>query len=429
MTPGRRILWGALAIAGIGAAALAVAWQPAIAPIAAPARAAFDQGSVERGARVVALGDCMVCHTAKGGATLAGGLPLLTPFGTLYTTNITPNVSTGSSNGIGDWSLAAFTRAVRKGVSRDGHLLYPAFPYIHYTRMSDQDIGDAYAFLMTRAPVDAPTPANDLIFPLTFRPMLAGWNLLYLRSGPMPQEPQKSTEWNRGRYLVEGLGHCASCHSGLNVIGGERTPPFGSGAVDGWHAPALTSLRQAAQPWTTQELARYLRDGWSTQHGAAAGPMQPVTHSLATVPEQDVTAMASYIMSLQRADKPAAPQPEVLLDNADLARLKLGGTLFAGACAGCHSASAPMMAAGQRPALALSSALTGDSPDNFIQTVLYGLALQHPPSSSYMPAFDVVLTDPQVANLAAYLRVESAQKLLWKDIDQRIARIRKEHQP
>ncbi|MET0319409.1 MAG: cytochrome c [Duganella sp.] len=425
-------IWtGALLLA---ACATAMAWmlEPAIAPIAPPAAGRFDPQAVARGARVAAQGDCMVCHTAQGGAPFAGGLPLRTPFGTIYTTNITPDPETG----IGNWPVAAFTRALRRGVARDGHLLYPAFPYIHYTRMSTQDIEDAYAYLMTRTPVVATPPPNQLIFPLGFRPLLAGWNLLYLRPGPVPADPARGALWNRGRYLVDGAGHCASCHSALGPIGGERSPAFGGGHIDGWDAPALTALLHAPRPWTEQQLALYLRHGWSAEHGAAAGPMAPVAHSLSQVPQEDTDAIAHYIMSLQDRRAPAAPSaPTDAADATDASRgsgsaaaISQGRQLFAGACAGCHGAAAPMMAAGGRPSLALSGAVTGARPDNLIQTVLNGLPWTHTGQSSYMPPFAGTLTDAQIASIAAYVRADIGKRPPWPDVGQRVTRIRKENQ-
>jgi mono/diheme cytochrome c family protein len=413
-------------IAGVlvAGSAAAAAWmiQPAIAPIQPPSPNDFTSDSIARGARVVAQGDCMVCHTAAGGAPYAGSLPLRTPFGTIYTTNITPDTATG----IGNWSLAAFTRALRHGVARDGHLLYPAFPYIHYTRMSSADISDAYAYLMTRTPVVSRAPDNDLLLPLRFRPMLAGWNLLYLRPGPLQDDPTQSQEWNRGRYLVDGAGHCASCHSTLDPIGGERSPAFSGGNIDGWDAPALTALLQTPKPWNRDQLAHYLRHGWSPEHGAAAGPMGPVAHSLSQVPEADTNAIATYIMSLQ---KPATnPAPAAASTSTDAARVQQGAILFAGACASCHGAAAPMMAAGGRPSLALSSAVTGDKPDNLIQIVLNGVPWAHPEPTSFMPPFSAVLTDTQIASIAAYVRADIGKRPAWSDVEQRATKIRKENQ-
>ena len=414
-------------VAGV-AGALAFAWQPAIAPVVPVAASAQEQGAVARGARIVALGDCMVCHTARGGTPFAGGLALRTPFGTLYTTNITPHVGQ-DGNGIGDWSLAAFVRALRHGVARDGHLLYPAFPYIHYTKMTDHDIADAYAFLMSREAVDAPPPANELLLPLRFRPLLAGWNLLYLRSGPAPDEAGEDAQWNRGRYLVNSLGHCASCHSSLNPIGGEGSPAFGGGNIDGWDAPALTTLLQRPTPWNEQQLALYLRHGYSPEHGAAGGPMAPVTHSLASVPQADVQAMAHYLMTLQ-SDAPAKPVPAaMILSEADTQRVKLGAVLFAGACASCHGTGPAGGLPSARSPLALATAVAGERPDNLIQVLLDGMPLEtgRPTgqASRYMPPFGSALSDAQIAALAAYLRVDIAKRPAWQDVEKRAAVLRK----
>ena len=370
---------------------------------------------------MVALGDCMVCHTARDGAPYAGGLGLKTPFGTIYSTNITPDPGTG----IGRWSLPAFTRALREGVSRDGHLLYPAFPYIHYTRMSDGDIALAYGYLMARTPVQVVQPENDLPLPLKLRPMLAFWNALYLRPGPAPVTAVPATPVERGRYLADTLGHCASCHSGLNLIGGERHPPFQGGRIDGWDAPALTALGQGANPWTQAQLVDYLRGGLALSHGAAKGPMRPVTERLASVPRDDVVAIASYLMSIQAPPTAAAavvsaPPQTALAGSA-------GARLFGAACAACHAPSAPMMVLAGRPGLARSSAVQGTGPGNFIQTVLGGIPVE-PGSPVYMPPFADTFTDQQIAALAEYVRA-AAHQPAWRDVADASARQRKDMQP
>jgi len=193
----------------IVAVACAIMWRPAIAPISPPASSSFDPQLRREGARVVALGDCVVCHTAKGGKPFAGGLPLVTPFGTIYATNITPDPATG----IGAWSIDAFKRALRHEVSRDGHILYPAFPYIHFTRMSDRDISAAYAYLMTRDAVEATTPDNKLIFPLNFRPLVAFCRCLKRSCAAFTRKardvmgitvlttPRRTPPWSRARFL------------------------------------------------------------------------------------------------------------------------------------------------------------------------------------------------------------------------------------
>jgi mono/diheme cytochrome c family protein len=416
------------AAAAAGAAMAAVLgglylWtRPAALPAAVPP-APPSAAVLAAGARVVALGDCMVCHTAKDGAAYAGGLGLRTPFGTIYSTNITPDPETG----IGSWSPAAFRRALREGVARDGHLLYPAFPYIHTTRMSDQDIDLAYRYLMSRTPVHAPARPNELPFPLRFRPMLAFWNALYLRPGGAGIPALQPSVAERGRYLVDSLGHCASCHSGLNPIGGERRPAFQGGSIDGWDAPALTALTAGATPWRHEELVDYLRGGLSAAHGAAKGPMRPVTERLAGVPREDVEAIASYLMAIQAAPAqprdgaPAGVQPAVV--RADEA----GARLFAGACAACHAAPAPMMRLAGRPGLARSSAVQGTSAANFVRTVLHGLPWEQG-SPVYMPPFADTLSDEQIAQLAAYVRSGIAGQPAWKDVAGTSAKARKENE-
>src|SRR6266850_8123081 len=204
----------ALAIGGVGAV-FAVAWRPAIAAIDPPAPQSFPPDLIKRGRELAAIGNCNDCHTVRGGRNFAGGLPVPTPFGTIFSANITPDAETG----IGRWSEAAFRRAMREGVDRRGRHLYPAFPYDHFTLVSDDDDKALYAFFMTREPVRAKAPANDLSFPLNFRPVIAAWQLLYFRPGPYRPDPAQSEAWNRGAYLVEGLAHCGACHTPRNAFG------------------------------------------------------------------------------------------------------------------------------------------------------------------------------------------------------------------
>lgn len=196
----RTLLVLLLALIVVAGAALAVIWRPAIAP-QAESSTAFAPEEVTRGAHLAAIGNCITCHTREGGAPFVGGKAIATPFGTIYSTNITPDRDTG----VGEWSLAAFTRAVRQGVSREGYHLYPAFPYDHMTKMHDDDIRAVYAFLMTRRPVAERTPSNDLPVPYNIRALVAGWKLLFLDRGVMQADASKDAEWNRGAYLVEGL--------------------------------------------------------------------------------------------------------------------------------------------------------------------------------------------------------------------------------
>ncbi|MBV6303755.1 cytochrome c [Candidimonas humi] len=416
---------GAVIVVGLVAAA-GYAWQPAIAPLARAPIPEANLTLVMHGAQVAELGDCMQCHTARNGKPYAGGLPLATPFGTIYSTNITPDVKTG----IGGWSREAFARAMRKGVSRDGHLLYPAFPYPHFTRMSDEDIDALYAYLMARTPVDAPARVNELSFPLNFRPLVAGWNLLFLDQGPLPQPAQpQSDAWLRGRYLVEGAGHCAACHTPMNALGAEKSSqPYAGGLVDGWDVPPLDALTSARKPWTEEQLVSYLRTGIASEHSASAGPMLPVTHHLSRVPESDIRAIASYLMSLQ---PPVAARPAAQAERApappDAQVLAAGAAIFNASCAGCHGAAAPMRTLGQRPALEWGSTLNSDRSRNAIQMVLRGNPWNGSSAAHYMPPFADVLTDRQIADVLSYVRFTYAQRPAWSDLPASVAAIRKEN--
>jgi mono/diheme cytochrome c family protein len=419
---GRRLLCSLPLLFAAAIFALAATWRPAMSPIDPPQATMFPIAQVERGAALAKLGDCAVCHTAAGGRPYAGQRPLATPFGTLYSDNITPDAATG----IGRWSLAAFTRAMRDGVDRDGTHLYPALPYEHFTHVSDEDLAALYAFLMTRRPVKAPAPDNQLIFPLGFRPLLAGWKMLFLHKGPTAPDPGQSAEWNRGAYLAEGLGHCAGCHSPRNFAGGEeRGRAYAGGVAEGWRAPPLDDSNPAARRWTADAMYMFLRTGISPDHGAAAGPMGPVVESLSTAPEADVRALATYFAS--RMAGRATKRAPTLLDRSDFAARAVpeGATLFAGACAGCHGAGAPMNVQG-RPSLGLSTDLRDPDPTSAIQAVLQGI---EPPVSDRgpkMPPFASSLTDEQVAATLAYSRARFTDRHAWPKLPKVVRKARKE---
>src|ERR1700730_6334889 len=202
----------AVLLIGGAVAAFEIAWRPAIAAIDQPAPQSFDAALVKRGRDLAAIGNCTTCHTVRGGKDFAGGLPV--PFGTIFSSNITPDPETG----IGRWPEAAFRRAMRSGVDRNGQHLYPTFPYDHFTNVSDEDDRALYAYLMTRQPVHAPARENQLAFPFDQRFVIAGWKLLFLRHGTYQPDPTRSAEWNRGAYLVEGLAHCGACHTPRNAL-------------------------------------------------------------------------------------------------------------------------------------------------------------------------------------------------------------------
>src|SRR5579864_2193109 len=317
-------------------AAFAVAWRPAIEPIGPPAAQSFDPGLVKRGRDLAAIGNCSDCHTTPGGKAFAGGLPVPTPFGAVYSSNITPDPETG----IGRWSEAAFQRAMRRGVDRGGHHLYPTFPYDHFTNVSDEDDRALYAFLMTRAAVRAPARANDLAFPFNQRFVVAGWKLLFLKGGAYKADSSQSAQWNRGAYLVEGLAHCGACHTPRNALGAERTnASFSGGDVDNWHAYAINAQSLSPLPWTTDALFHYLRYGWDSDHGVARGPMAEVTANLSSVPESDVRAVAVYMASVSGAPAQArasAAPPETRSPSASPGPGDTpGASIYQAACAAC----------------------------------------------------------------------------------------------
>src|SRR5206468_3024507 len=278
----------ALCAAAIGVGAAVLPWR-AIAPIARPDASVYSAATIARGQQLAALGDCAVCATSAKGLLNAGGKPLPTPFGTIYSTNITPDVETG----IGAWSYPAFERAMREGIHRDGRHLYPAFPYTHFAKTTDADLQALYAYLMAQAPVRADNPKNHLAFPFNLRPLMAGWNALFHQQSVFEADTTKSAIWNRGAYLVEALGHCGACHSPRNALGAEKANAYlAGGFAEGWEAPPLTSLSQAPIPWSEDELFTYLRKGESRFHGVAAGPMAPVVKNLTALPDSDIRAIA-----------------------------------------------------------------------------------------------------------------------------------------
>src|SRR5207253_5907086 len=384
---------------------------------------------IARGQQLAALGDCAVCHTGINGVLNAGGRPLETPFGTIYSTNITPDVETG----IGAWSYPAFERAMREGIHRDGRHLYPAFPYTHFAKTTDADLQALYAYLMAQPPVQAENQKTTLAPPFNWRPLMAGWNALFHQSSVFEADATKSAVWNRGAYLVEGLGHCGACHSPRNALGAEKAGAYLTGGfAEGWEAPSLTSLSRAPIPWSEDELYAYLRNGESRLHGVAAGPMAPVVKELAALPNQDIRAMAVYLASFNEnsmdraAQQALAARLESSTGTRTSAASSVGARLYQGACAVCHEVGgAPLF--GSRPSLALNSNLHSAVPDNLIQLILHGIAKPAATDLGYMPAFKDSLTDGQVAELAAYLRRQFApDKPAWTGIQATISRIRQE---
>ncbi|MFS2117579.1 c-type cytochrome, partial [Herbaspirillum frisingense] len=391
-----------------------------------PAANLYSAATIERGRRVALAGDCAVCHTAPGGVANAGGHALQTPFGTVYSTNITPDEKTG----IGNWSYAAFERAMREGIHRDGRHLYPAFPYTAFAKISEADMQSLYAYLMAQPAVSSTPPENDLRFPFNMRPLLAGWNLLFHKNEVFQPDPERSALWNRGAYLVEGAGHCTACHSPRNALGAEQggRQYLGGGTVDGWEAPALTALSKSPTPWTEDELFSYLRSGFSDRHGIAAGPMAPVVAELAQLPAGDVRAIAHYLASFQApATSTTTPAPITTTSLSESQKLSQanGKRLFQGACAACHIEGTGPTLFGVRPSLRVNTNLHSDTPDNLIHVILHGIREPANPALGYMPGFANSFSDAQVGDLLAYLRSEfAAGKPAWEGVPESIARSR-----
>ncbi|EGP08351.1 isoquinoline 1-oxidoreductase beta subunit [Bradyrhizobiaceae bacterium SG-6C] len=429
------------ALAGIAAACAAVVgvatavlpWR-SIPPIARPDASAYSAATIAKGQQLAALGNCAGCHTDIHGVINAGGRAIETPFGIIYSTNITPDPETG----IGAWSYPAFERAMREGIHRNGRHLYPAFPYNHFAQTTDADLQALYAYLIAQPAVRATNRETALAFPFNLRPLMAGWNALFHKPAVFRADAAQSETWNRGAYLVESLGHCGACHTPRNALGAERDARayLAGGVADGWEAPPLTSLSQAPIPWTEDELFAYLRTGASRFHGVAAGPMAPVVKELAAVPDSDIHAMAVYLASFNETKITPAAQDALAARLEDATRARrtpsaspVGARIYEGACAVCHQVGGPVLF-GTRPSLALNSNLHSAMPDNLIQVILHGI--EQPVSSDlgYMPAFRNSLSDGQVAELVSYLRQQFApDKAPWTDLAATVDRIRRSAGP
>jgi mono/diheme cytochrome c family protein len=407
---------------GGAAAAFAIAWRPAIAVIDPPKPQSFDANLVKRGRELAAIGNCADCHTLREGRSFAGGVPVPTPFGTIFSSNITPDPETG----IGRWSEAAFRRAMRSGVDRDGGHLYPTFPYDHFTNVSDEDDTALYAFLMTREPVRASARENRLAFPLDHRVLVAGWKLLFLHRGAYRPDSTKSGEWNRGAYLVEGLAHCGACHTPRNALGAERVnAAFAGGDVDNWQAYPINAQSPSPVPWDADALFIYLRDGSHPDHGTARGPMAQVVSNLSQVNASDVRAIAIYmadVFGAPTADRKrqgeaavaqakSAPPPVPQANSA-------GASIYAAACATCHESGRPPPYGGVN--LGLSTAIASPDPRNLANIVLSGVRPVEGERSPIMPGFAANMSNAEVAALLNFLRARFSSRQPWVGVEETV---------
>ncbi|MDA0361395.1 MAG: cytochrome c [Proteobacteria bacterium] len=399
---------------------------PALEPISKVDSTTLDSESVENGRQLAAVGDCAVCHTKAGGESYAGGLSLPTPFGVLYSTNITPDLNTG----IGNWSEQAFQRAMQEGLDREGNHLYPAFPYDHFTKVSEEDIRDIYNYIMSLEPVEQVNQPNELNFPFSFRPLLAGWKLLFLNKKPFQPNPELNDEQNRGAYLVKGLAHCSACHSPRNVFGAisEKTF-FQGGQPEGWYAPALGVHSTSAAPWSIDNYLDYLFDGWSEAHGIAAGPMTPVIEHLSDADEDDIYAIAEYLGTLtpevkqeeiDRVVEKVSAYDWVKTETIGSSTLTLddgllnGEQTFVQNCVKCHK---ERISKKQPVSLGLSSVISAPTPENFFHIVINGIKPPYNSGRQAMESMGIAVPKDKLVDLARYVRKRFSSQSEWTDLE------------
>lgn len=357
---------------------------------------------VARGAYLARAGNCIACHTIRGGAPYAGGRAIETPFGTVYGTNITPDPQTG----IGRWTVGHFRRALHNGRSRDGRLLVPAFPYTNFTLVTQADADALFAYLRTVPAVEQPNRAHALRFPYNTQLALAVWRALYFTPGAHEADPARPAEWNRGSYLVRGLAHCNACHGGRDVFGaagGSLRMSGGVSPIDKWYAPSLASASEAGvAEWDIEHIVDLLKTGVS-ERGSALGPMAEVVfRSTQYLSDADLSAMAVYLKSLPQMTPAARPVPRAPTDDA-MAR---GRSVYRTHCEGCHGPEGEG-ARGAYPALAGNRAVVMEPPVNVVRAVLSGgfqPATAGNPRPWGMPSFGHVLTDGDVAAVVSYIR-------------------------
>lgn len=366
---------------------------------------ASDSNIVARGEYLARAGDCIACHTMPGGKLFAGRRPMATPFGTLYSPNISPDKETG----IGKWTASQFYSMMHTGHSPDGSLLYPAMPFAAYTKMTRKDSDAIFSYLKSVPAVRLANRPHDMRFPYNNRSLLLGWRTLYFREGEFKPDPAQSVEWNRGAYLVQGPGHCSMCHTAINALGGSsESKAFEGGLIpmQAWYAPSLTSNKEAGLgEWSLEDIANLLRTGVSDR-GAVYGPMAEVVYdSLQYLSDDDIRAMAVYLKSLPpHGDEATAPSITAVEDKDRL--YPLGSKIYDAQCATCHGAKGRGKLP-QFPPLANNQSIQMDSSVNPIRMVLNG---GYPPGTTRnsqpygMPPFAQSLSDEEIAAVVTFIR-------------------------
>jgi mono/diheme cytochrome c family protein len=364
------------------------------------------QSEVERGKYLAQAGDCIACHTIPGKKIFSGNRPLLTPFGTLYSPNITPDPQTG----IGKWSADDFYLMMHTGRSPDGSLLYPAMPFAAYTKVTRKDCDAIFAYLKSVPPVHEANRPHDMRFPYNNRSLLIGWRTLYFKEGEFKPDPARSAEWNRGAYLVEGLGHCSMCHTEVNALGGSsEAQAFQGGLIpmQNWYAPSLTSNREAGLgEWATQDIVDLLQTGVSNR-ATVYGPMAEVGYnSLQYLTGEDARAMAVYLNSLPATELPPSDARNTPLSAEATQTFSEGKRIYDAQCATCHGDEGRGKPPNYPP-LANNQSIEMTSTVNPIRMVLNG---GYPPGTKKnlmpygMPPFAQSLSDIEIASVVTYIR-------------------------
>ncbi len=357
-----------------------------------------------RGQYLAQAADCQACHTAPGGQAYGGGLAMKTAFGKIVSTNITPD----PDHGIGRYSLNDFDRAIRRGVAKDGHHLYPAMPYPSFARLSHQDVADLYDYFRHGvAPVAASPPPTHLPFPFNLRWFLIFWDWLFAPHTPFHADIGHDAAWNRGAYLVETLGHCGACHTPRGPAFEERGLTLASGAylsggtLEDWHAPSLRGdARTGLGGWSEADIVTFLRTGRARGAMAFGSMSQVVTDSTQYLTDNDRASIAHYLKSLPRGPLSKTPPPYATQSRQEWP----GAGLYAQDCASCHGAAG--QGRGRAPRLAGNPAVQSPDPASVIHIVLKGGRAPVTPGTgtAVMPGFEPALNDREVAELATYVR-------------------------
>jgi mono/diheme cytochrome c family protein len=369
--------------------------------------AALAQASlIKKGEYLAKAADCVVCHTAKGGEAYAGGFAFVLPFGTLYSTNITPDKATG----IGNYTDAQFLAVVHRGVREDGANLYPAMPYTSYTYMTDADALAIKAYLFNLAPIDSPNKPNSLVFPFNQRWAIRVWSALFNANKRFKPDAEKSAEWNRGAYVAEALAHCGECHTPRNLAFAlNNRKKFRGALTAGWRAFNISSNKESGVgAWHDEELIAYLVRGHAAGHGSAAGPMgEAVDESFSQLAPEDVHAIVAYVRSVPgsvSSDLPATLAPAAPDSHKEgLATAESRGKqVYEGACVSCHGWSGASDIS-EYATLTGARAVNDPHGTNVAQIVLTGMQRSSPAGVVEMPGFGAAYSDSDVAAVANYV--------------------------